>query len=208
MIFAAIVVGGYLTGSCPWGYWLPLLFRGEDVRRSGSGSIGGSNVWRAYGRTLAIPVIVLDVVKGFVPALVGVLVVSHLCGIAAGAAAMLGHARPLYLRFEKGGKMVATGGGVLLAVCGWVALAVTAIWAVTFVVTRYTSVASVAAALALPICAVAFGYPVSVIVFAGLTGAAVVFLHRGNLRRLRAGTESRFRGLRRAGRAPSRSASL
>jgi glycerol-3-phosphate acyltransferase PlsY len=193
VIFAAIVVSGYLAGSCPWGYWLPLLFRGEDVRRSGSGSIGGSNVWRTYGRNLAIPVILLDALKGFAPALVGVLVVSHLCGIAAGAAAMLGHARPLYLRFEKGGKMVATGGGVLLAVCGWVALACAGVWVVTFVLTRYTSVASVVSAIALPACAIAFGYPISVIIFAGLTGAAVVFLHRANLRRLRAGTENRFR---------------
>jgi len=205
MTFAAIVVGGYLLGSCPWGYWLPLLFRGDDVRRSGSGSIGGSNVWRTYGRSLGIPVILLDALKGFVPALVGVLVVSHLCGIAAGAAAMLGHARPLFLRFEKGGKMVATGGGVLFAVCPWAALVVTGIWLLTFVLTRYTSVASVVAALALPVCTVAFGYPWPVIAFASATGAAVIFLHRGNLRRLRAGTEHRFRGLRRTSRTSSAS---
>ena len=198
MSFAAIVLGGYLLGSCPWGYWLPRIFRGDDVRRSGSGSTGGSNVWRTYGPKLGIPVILLDALKGFVPALVGVLVVSHLCGIVAGATAMLGHARPLYLRFKKGGKMVATGGGVLAAVCPWVALTAIGLWFVTFALTRYTSVASIAAALALPVCAVAFGYPVSVIVFAGLTGAAVIFLHRTNLSRLRAGTESRFRGLRRA----------
>jgi acyl phosphate:glycerol-3-phosphate acyltransferase len=198
MMFAAIVVFGYLLGSCPWGYWLPRIFRGDDVRRSGSGSIGGSNVWRTYGPNLGIPVILLDALKGFVPALVGVLVVSHLCGILAGAAAMLGHARPLYLRFEKGGKMVATGAGVLAAVCPWAALAVISLWFATFLLTRYTSVASIAAALALPVFAVAFGYPVAVIVFAALTGATVIFLHRGNVRRLRDGTESRFRGLRRA----------
>jgi len=156
--FAAIVVGGYLLGSCPWGYWLPRIFRGDDVRRSGSGSIGGSNVWRTYGPILAVPVILLDALKGFVPALVGVLVVSHLCGIAAGAAAMLGHARPLYLRFQKGGKMVATAGGVLGAVCPWVAITAIGIWLATVLLTRYASVASV----------------------------------------VRAGTESRFRGLRRA----------
>jgi acyl phosphate:glycerol-3-phosphate acyltransferase len=196
LTFAAIVVGGYLLGSCPWGYWLPRIFRGDDVRKSGSGSIGGSNVWRTYGPKLAIPVMLLDALKGFVPALVGVLVVSHLCGILAGAAAMLGHARPLYLRFEKGGKMVATGAGVLIAVCPWVAVAAVAIWFALFLLTRYASVASIVASLALPVCAVAFGYPVAVIVFAGLTGAAVTFLHRGNMRRLRAGTESRFRGLR------------
>ena len=201
MLLAAIVVFGYLLGSCPWGYWLPLVFRGEDVRRHGSGSIGGSNVWRTYGRSLAIPVIALDALKGFAPALVGVILVSHLCGILAGAAAMLGHARPLYLRFEKGGKMVATGGGVLFAVCSWVALVVAGIWLVTFLLSRYTSLASVVSALALPVFAVVFGYPWPVIAFATVTGAAVIFLHRANLRRLRAGTENRFRGLRRPARA-------
>jgi glycerol-3-phosphate acyltransferase PlsY len=199
--FALVVAGGYLLGSCPWGYWLPLAFRGEDVRRHGSGSIGASNVWRTYGRSLAIPVLALDVLKGFAPALVGVLLVSHLCGIAAGAAAMLGHARPLYLRFEKGGKMVATGGGVLFAVCGWVALATGAIWIATFLLSRYTSLASVVSAIALPVLAVALGSPWPVIVFATVTGASIVFLHRANLRRLRAGTENRFRGLRRPARA-------
>jgi len=201
MTFALIVVGGYLLGSCPWGYWLPRIFRGEDVRSHGSGSIGGSNVWRTYGRTLAIPVIALDALKGFVPALVGVLLVSHLCGILAGAAAMLGHARPLYLRFEKGGKMVATGGGVLFAVCPWVALAAGGIWIVTFLLSRYTSLASVVSAIALPVLTVAFGYPWPVIAFTSVTAAAIVFLHRANLRRLRAGTENRFRGLRRPARA-------
>jgi acyl phosphate:glycerol-3-phosphate acyltransferase len=201
MTFALIVVGGYLLGSCPWGYWLPLVFRGEDVRKHGSGAIGGSNVWRTYGRSLAIPVIALDTLKGFAPALVGVILVSHLCGILAGAAAMLGHARPLFLRFEKGGKMVATGGGVIFAVCTWAALAVGGIWLVTFLLSRYTSLASVVGAVALPVMTVLLGYPWPVIAFASLAAAAIVFLHRANLRRLRAGTENRFRGLRRPARA-------
>jgi acyl phosphate:glycerol-3-phosphate acyltransferase len=201
MLLAAIVVFGYLLGSCPWGYWLPLVFRGEDVRKHGSGSIGGSNVWRTYGRSLAIPVIALDTLKGFAPALVGVILISHLCGILAGAAAMLGHARPLFLRFEKGGKMVATGGGVIFAVCTWAALAVGGIWLVTFLLSRYTSLASVVGAVALPVMTVLLGYPWPVIAFASLAAAAIVFLHRANLRRLRAGTENRFRGLRRPARA-------
>src|SRR5579872_5749177 len=151
MTFAGIVVAGYLLGSCPWGYWLVRLLRGEDIRSKGSGSIGASNVWRAYGRWLGIPVVVLDALKGFVPALVGVLEVSPLCGILAGAAAMAGHARPLYLRFEKGGKMVATCGGVFFAVAPWAALAVGGFWLLIFALSRYTSVASVAAAVALPV---------------------------------------------------------
>ncbi|HEY3922250.1 MAG TPA: glycerol-3-phosphate 1-O-acyltransferase PlsY [Gaiellaceae bacterium] len=198
MTFALIVVAGYLLGSCPWGYWLVRVFRHEDIRAHGSGATGGSNVWRTYGRNLGIPVIALDALKGFAPALVGVLAVSHLCGILAGLAAMIGHARPLFLRFEKGGKMVATGGGVLFAVCAWVALAITGLWILTFLISRYTSLASILAAVALPALTFAIGYPVSVEVFALFTGAAVIFLHRSNLRRLRAGTEHRFRGLRRA----------
>lgn len=197
MTFAAIVVFGYLLGSCPWGYWLVRIFRGDDVRRQGSGGIGASNVWRAYGRRLGAPVVALDTLKGFVPALVGVLAVSHLCGILAGSAAMLGHARPVYLRFERGGKMVATCGGVLFAVAPWVALTVGLLWLLIFWISRYTSVASVVAAVALPLVALAFGYPLAVIIFAGVTGLAIVVLHRANLRRLRAGTENRF-GLRRA----------
>jgi len=198
--FAAIVVFGYLLGSCPWGYWIVRAVRHEDVRTKGSGAIGASNVWRIYGRWLGIPVVSLDLLKGFVPAFVGVHWSSHLCGILAGAAAMLGHVRPIYLKFEKGGKMVATTGGALFAVAPWVGLAILGIWLVVFLVSRYTSVASLVAALALPVMAVVFGYPVSVIVFAALTGLGVIALHRANLRRLLAGTENRFH-LRRTARA-------
>jgi glycerol-3-phosphate acyltransferase PlsY len=197
MQFAAAVVFGYLLGSCPWGYWLVRIFRGEDVRRAGSGSIGASNVFRLYGRSLGIPVIALDILKGFVPALVGTLTVSTLCGILAGAAAMLGHWRPIFLRFEKGGKMVATAGGAFFGVAVYVALAAAAVWIAVFALTRYTSVASIAAALSLPVWSAVLGYPVSVIVFGVLAALGVAFLHRANLRRLREGTENRFR-LRRA----------
>ena len=172
------------------------LFHGEDVRRQGSGATGASNVWRAYGPRLGLAVLALDVLKGFVPAFVGVHEVSTLCGILAGAAAMAGHYRPPFLRFAKGGKMVATAGGVVIAVAPWVALAIAAIWLVTFALTRYTSVASIVSAFALPIAALAFGYPAEVIAFTAVSALAVVWLHRGNLRRLRAGTEHRFRGRR------------
>jgi glycerol-3-phosphate acyltransferase PlsY len=97
--------------------------------------------------------------------------------------------------------MVATGGGVIFAVCTWAALAVGGIWLATFLLSRYTSLASVVSAIALPVMTVVLGYPWPVIAFASLAGAAIVFLHRANLRRLRAGTENRFRGLRRPARA-------
>jgi glycerol-3-phosphate acyltransferase PlsY len=139
-------------------------------------------------------VLVLDVLKGFVPAVVGVhFVAPHdLSGVTAGAAAMLGHWRPLFLRFARGGKVVATCGGVFFGVAVWVALTAAAVWLVSFFVFRYASVSSILAGIALPIAAVGFGYPWSVIVFATLAAATILFLHRGNLRRLRAGTENRF----------------
>ena len=89
--------------------------------------------------------------------------------------------------------MVATGAGVFLAGARWVGLVAGAVWFTTFLLTRYASVASIAAALALPVAAVGFGYPVPVIGFAALAAAWVIALHRGNLRRLWAGTESRVR---------------
>jgi glycerol-3-phosphate acyltransferase PlsY len=143
-------------------------------------------------------VLALDVLKGFVPAFVGLHQVSTLCGILAGAAAMAGHYRPIFLRFRRGGKMVATACWVVLAVGPWVALAIAAVWLVTFAVTRYTSVASIVSAFALPLAAWGFGYPTEVVVFTAVSAVAVVWLHRGNLRRLRAGTENKFRRRSRA----------
>jgi glycerol-3-phosphate acyltransferase PlsY len=190
--YLGLVVLGYLVGSCPWGYWLVKVFRHEDIRRVGSGNIGATNVWRTYGRTLGIPVVLLDTLKGFVPAFVGMVTVSHLAGIVAGGAAMLGHARPLYLRFAKGGKMVATCGGVFFGVALWVALTAGLVWLATFLLFRYASVASIVAGIALPVFAAVYGYPLSVIVFGAAAAVAILFLHRANLRRLRAGTENRF----------------
>src|SRR5262249_39442606 len=163
MSFAAVVVLGYLLGSCPWGYWLVRLVKHEDIRTVGSGNIGATNVWRTYGRSLGLPVVILDVLKGFVPAFVGVQFVSppHLAGIAAGAAAMLGHWRPLFLGFAKGGKMVATCGGVFFGVAPWVALTAGLTWIVVFLLVRYASVASIAAGISLPVFAVGYGYPTS-----------------------------------------------
>ena len=192
MAFAGLVVLGYLLGSCPWGYWLVRLIKHQDIRKVGSGNIGATNVLRTYGRRLGVTVMVLDVLKGFAPALLGMLFVSHLAGIVAGAAAMLGHWRPLFLRFAKGGKMVATCGGVFFGVAIWVALTALGVWIVAVVLFRYASLASILAGLALPIAAAAYGYPVSVIVFGGFAALAILYLHRANLSRLRAGTEHRF----------------
>jgi acyl phosphate:glycerol-3-phosphate acyltransferase len=192
-----VVLGGYVLGSIPFGYWLVLLLKGEDVRTVGSGNIGATNVWRTYGKAYGIPIVLLDVAKGFVPALVGTILVGELVGVLAGGAAMLGHWRPLFLRFQKGGKTVATAGGTFFGVAPLLGVVGLAIWLVVFLGTRYASVASMVTAVALPFVGLALGEPWPVIVFAAIAGAAVLVLHRGNIARLRAGTESRFQIRRR-----------
>ena len=116
------VLGGYLLGSLPFGYWVPRLVRGEDIRSKGSGNVGASNVFRVYGRSLGVPVALLDLAKGFAAASLGLWVGGPLIGMLAAAAAMIGHARPIFLKFEKGGKMVATAGGAMLALAPLAAL--------------------------------------------------------------------------------------
>ena len=187
-----IVVGAYVLGSIPFGYVLPRLLRGEDVRERGSGNVGASNVWRVYGRSLGIPVALLDVAKGFVPALVGLEVGGDWVGVLAGAAAMIGHARPVFLAFGKGGKMVATAGGVALALAPLAAAACLAVWLVVFAVSRYASLASILTAAALPVLALAFGSSWPIVGFSALAAVGVILLHRHNVRRLLAGTEPRF----------------
>jgi acyl phosphate:glycerol-3-phosphate acyltransferase len=200
MIEALAVVGGYLLGSLPFGYWLPRLVRGEDIRERGSGNIGATNVVRVYGKRLGITVALLDVAKGFAAAALGIWAGGALVGVLAGAAAMLGHARPVFLRFEKGGKMVATAGGAFLALAPLAALACLGVWIVVFLLTRYASVASITTAFALVGFVLLLGADWPVVAFAAAGTAAIVFLHRHNLRRLAGGTEHRFE-LRRPRRA-------
>jgi glycerol-3-phosphate acyltransferase PlsY len=189
--YVAAVLGGYLAGSIPTGYWLVRLFRKIDIRRVGSRSIGATNVWRVMGWKVGLPTIVLDVAKGLVPALVASMLVDDLAGALAGGAAMLGHARPVFLRFERGGKAVATTGGVLLGLAPEVALLALGVWILTFLVSRYVSVASMAAAVSVPVFAFALdeSWPVKILALAG--AAAVVFLHRENIKRLVAHREPR-----------------
>ena len=193
MAYVVAALAGWLAGSIPSGYWLVRLVRGVDVRRVGSRSIGATNVWRVLGWRYGVPVILLDVAKGFVPALVARVLVDDLAGVLAGGAAMAGHWRPLFLRFERGGKIVATTGGVLLGLAPLLTLAGFVVWWVVFLLARYVSVASIAAALAVPAAAFALGesWPVKVLAVAGAVAVAV--LHRANVGRLRRGKEPRVR---------------
>src|SRR5213595_3318140 len=149
MLTAILVVIGYVCGSLTFGYWLVRISRGEDIRTKGSGNVGATNVWRVYGPRLGLPAALLDVAKGFAPAFVATVAVGHGSGVLAGAAAMLGHWRPIFLRFQKGGKMVATAGGAFLGVAPLVGGAAAGVWIIVFALTRYASVASMSAAASL-----------------------------------------------------------
>ena len=184
---ALAVLGGYLLGSMPFGYWVPRVVRREDIRTKGSGNVGASNVFRVYGRSLGIPVAALDLAKGFAAASLGLWAGGALIGVLAAGAAMIGHARPVFLRFEKGGKMVATAGGATFALAPLAAVCCVALWLAGFLVTRYASLAA-----GLAVFVVVFGYPWPIVAF-GIAGAvAVIAMHRQNIRRLLGGTEHRF----------------
>ena len=189
---ALAVLGGYLLGSMPFGYWVPKVVRREDIRTKGSGNVGASNVFRVYGRSLGIPVAALDLAKGFAAASLGLWAGGALIGVLAAGAAMIGHARPVFLRFEKGGKMVATAGGATFALAPLAAVCCVALWLAVFLVTRYASLASMVTAAGLAVFVVVFDYPWPIIAF-GIAGAvAVIAMHRQNIRRLLGGTEHRF----------------
>src|ERR1700693_5460876 len=186
---ALLVAAGYVLGSMPWGYWLPRLVKHDDIRRHGSGNIGGTNVWRVYTWRLGLPGVLLDALKGFVPALVATLTVSHLAGALAGAAAMLGHWRPLFLRWQRGGKVVATCGGAFLGLAPVVGAVGAGVWIVVFLLFRYASLASIVAALSLPITAFLLDEPWPVIAFAAGAAAGGLAFQRGDIAPPRAGPE-------------------
>jgi glycerol-3-phosphate acyltransferase PlsY len=194
---ALLGAAGYVLGSMPWGYWLPRL-RGVDIRTVGSGNAGAANVWRALGFRVALAVALLDVGKGLAAALLGSWVGGEVGGVVAGTGAVLGHWRPLFVRFARGGKAVATTGGVGLALAPVPTLAAGGVWIAVFLLTRYSSAASLTGAASLPLLAAGVGVSRPVLIFTAGAASAIVVLHRRNIARLARGTENRFEFSRRA----------
>jgi glycerol-3-phosphate acyltransferase PlsY len=176
----------------PWGYWLPRVLVGVDIRTLGSGNAGATNVWRTLGFKLGLAVALLDVGKGAASALLGLWLGGDLVAVLAGVAAMIGHWRPLFLGFARGGKTVATTGGVALALATLPALAAGGVWIVVFFLTRYASLASIVAALSLPLFALLFGESWPVVAFTVGAALAIIVLHRSNIRRLLTRTEPKI----------------
>jgi glycerol-3-phosphate acyltransferase PlsY len=204
--FTIVVIGSYLLGSMPFGY-LAGRIAGIDIRNCGSGNVGATNVIRTLGKGYGYPVFALDFLKGFGAVKMSILIATRgqsewnspeMFGIVAAISSVLGHSFPVWLRF-KGGKGVATSAGALLALAPVAALIGFAIWILTFWFTRYVSVASIAAAAALPLIILIATWlsrtPGKLLFYSSVCLAAVViWRHRSNLSRLMHGTEPRFTG--------------
>lgn len=181
------VVAGYLVGSVDFAVWVARA-RGLDIYQLGSGNPGTANVARNLGWRWAGLVFVGDLLKGVVAALLGLAAGDVTVGFAAGLAAVIGHCFPLWHRF-KGGKGVATAGGVVLTLAPWVALALAGLWALMAKVLKISSVASMSVTLlAVPGLAVA-GRRGWSLVWAGLMMLLILVRHRSNLARLARGEE-------------------
>jgi glycerol-3-phosphate acyltransferase PlsY len=191
MLAAFLVVAAYVCGSLPTGAWLGRL-AGVDVRRAGSGNIGATNVARTVGLRPALLTLAGDVAKGFVPAVIARALLSDARLVALVAvAAFFGHICSVFLRFS-GGKGVATGFGVFLALAPGAAFVAAGVFAAVAVATRYVSLASVLAALSLPLATVAVGAAPAAWAAALMICTTIIFRHRDNLSRLRRGIEPRF----------------
>src|SRR6266705_579201 len=204
LTLAVLLVGSYLLGSIPFGYLAGRLV-GIDIRQAGSGNVGATNVVRVLGKRYGYPVFALDFLKGFGAVMISMLMATErppewnspeIFGILAAMSSVLGHLYPPWLKFE-GGKGVATSAGALLALAPVATLIGVAIWIIVFWLTRYVSLASITAAVVLPILIVVVssqdenkGKPL--VYSSACVAAIVIWRHRSNLSRLMRGTEPRF----------------
>jgi glycerol-3-phosphate acyltransferase PlsY len=211
LCYILTALAAYLLGSIPFGF-LAARAKGIDIRSVGSGNIGATNAMRVLGKPAGIAVLLLDALKGYIActslalfifnwlaprlyepgAVVPALEIQHTNMIIAGIFAVLGHNYTCWLKF-KGGKGIATTAGVYLALAPWAVLVALIVFILAVLVTKYVSVGSISAAIALPV-TVWIMSPQNL--FLGIVttalGALAIYKHKSNLQRLRAGTESRL----------------
>ena len=188
----AAVLAAYCIGSVPFALFLSRCWGTPDLRQTGSGNLGAANVMRASGVTAGVLVALLDMMKGAAAVLVAWRVTDDPgAPAAAGFAAIVGHIYPIWLRC-RGGKGVATACGVFAVLTPLAVVPALALFLVTVSLTKYISLGSVVAAIALPPLAYAVGSPTPAVIAAAASAMIIVFRHRSNLDRLRARTERRL----------------
>jgi len=196
--FLLTAVVAYFVGSLPTGY-LVARVKGVDLRAHGSGNIGATNAFRVLGKGPGIFVLLVDALKGaaavnWVPLLFSTQVTPEAAAylpLVAGVGAILGHNYTCWLRF-KGGKGVATTAGVMGALLPWALVIALSTWFLVLLLTRYMSIASIVAAIALPVGTAFTTSNRALWALAAVLGGLAIWRHRGNIQRLRAGTEPRF----------------
>jgi len=202
MIYIVLsIAAAYLIGSVPTGYIFGKAFKGVDIRKMGSGNVGATNVYRTVGKIPGVAVLVIDFLKGAIcvtllpaalqnlsPA-VGI-TRSGMC-ILLGSAAIAGHIWTVFLDF-RGGKGVATTAGVMLGFLPKIFLGGLVVWVVVFAVCKYVSLASISAAVSMPVLSLATGEGIGVILFTSALCMVGVYSHRSNIKRLIHGEERRL----------------
>lgn len=207
--FMTVVVAllcGYLLGSIPTGYIVGQKVRGIDLRQVGSGNLGATNVYRNLGLLPALAVVVVDIGKGALAVVIGMGLLPQLSqtlpdltGLVCALAAVIGHSLSPFVGF-RGGKGVATACGAFLVLAALPTLSALLVWGIILATTRVMSIASIAAAVVLPVCLgltelVRGGHDnprYATLIFGCVVGAWVIWRHRSNIARLREGTESKL----------------
>ncbi len=195
--FLIILIGAYLIGSIPTGYIIVKAFKGEDIRKIGSGSTGATNVKRVMGKKWFFITLLLDAFKGALPVVLAELFAKSFTGIGllpvvAAIAVILGHSKSIFLNFT-GGKSVASGVGTILALNWHVGLIIAAIWAVITYFSKYVSLGSIIALLISPILMYFLDGRLAYVGYCLLGAIYIVYLHRENIGRLLRGEENKVR---------------
>jgi glycerol-3-phosphate acyltransferase PlsY len=194
MLFKILyLIFAYLCGAIPFAYIISKVFYGVDIRTLGSGNPGATNVFRAIGKKPGVITFILDVLKAFLPTFFAFYIDDSFSYSAAVAvAALFGHIFSVFLRF-KGGKGVASGLGAFFALLPMPALIALVVFVIVFLSTGYVALGSICAAFSLPLAAYFTGYPPEVVIFAFAASLLIIYKHRANIKRLRNGTENRFK---------------
>lgn len=193
----AVIFGAYIIGSIPTGYLVVKAFKGEDIRKIGSGSTGATNVKRVMGKKWFFAVMLLDAFKGALPVLLAkFLTVSMvslgLLPVIASVAVIIGHSKSVFLGFT-GGKSVSSGVGTILALNWQVGLILAVIWGIITYFTKYVSVGSIIALCLSPILMFVFKQPLAYVIYCLIGAIYITYLHRENIKRLINGSENKVR---------------
>lgn len=197
---AAFGVFAYLIGSIPTGYIVVKVFRGEDIRKTGSGSTGATNVKRLMGKKWFFTVMLLDALKGAFPVLFAIYTIHRfdvvdyygICAVVSAIMVILGHSKSIFLNFQ-GGKSVASGVGTILALSLPVGISIAVIWSVVTYFSRYVSVGSIIALGLSPFLMYFAHKPAAYVFYCAVGAVYIIYLHRENIQRLRKGEENKVR---------------